>query len=125
MIDELGLRAAVIEAGLDYPVGIGGGRLGSVPRQKVGLARVLLKRPDVLVLSDATAGLDGGTHERIAGRLFREFEGRGIIWSLHRAELARGFDRVVVMQSGRVAESGPYEELDRDGSALRELLGTG
>lgn len=124
-IEELGLRSAVIEAGLHYPVGIGGGRLGSVQRQKVGLARALLKRPDVLVLSDATAGLDGGTHERIAGRLFREFEGRGIVWSLHRAELARGFDRVVVMQSGRVAESGSFEELDRDGSALRELLAAG
>ena len=71
VIDELGLRSAVIEVGLDFPVGIGGGRLGTVQRQKVGLARALLKRPDVLVLSDATAGLDGGTHERIAERVFR------------------------------------------------------
>ena len=125
VIDDLDLRSAVIEAGLDFPVGIGGGRLGTVQRQKVGLARAILKRPDVLVLSDATAGLDGGTHERIAGRLFRELAGRGIIWSLHRAELARGFDRVVVMQSGQVAESGSFEELDRDGSALRELLAAG
>ena len=125
VIEDLGLRAAVIEAGLDYQVGIGGGRLGSVPRQKVGLARALLKRPDVLVLSDATAGLDGGTHERIAGRVFRELGGRGIVWSLHRAELARGFDRVVVMQSGRAAECGTFEELDREGSALRELLAAG
>ena len=125
VIDDLGLRSAVIEAGLDYQVGIGGGRLGSVQRQKLGLARALLKRPDVLVLSDATAGLDGGTHERIAGRVFRELEGRGIVWSLHRAELARGFDRVVVMQSGRAVESGTFEELDREGSALRELLEAG
>ena len=125
VIDDLGLRSAVIEAGLDYQVGIGGGRLGSVQRQKVGLARALLKRPDLLVLSDATAGLDGGTHERIAGRVFRELGGRGIVWSLHRAELARGFDRVVVMQSGRAVESGTFEELDREGSALRELLAAG
>ena len=125
VIDDLDLRTAVIEAGLDYHVGIGGGRLGAVQRQKVGLARAVLKRPDVLVLSDATAGLDGGTHERIAGRLFRELEGRGVIWSLHRAAFARGFDRVVVMQSGRVMESGSFEELDRDGSALRELLEAG
>ena len=125
VIDDLGLRPAVIEAGLAYQVGIGGGRLGSVPRQKVGLARALLKRPDLLVLSDATAGLDGGTHERIAGRVFRDLGGRGIVWSLHRAELARGFDRVVVMRSGRVAESGTFEELDREGSALRELLAAG
>ena len=122
VIDELGLRAAVIEAGLEFHVGIGGGRLGAVQRQKVGLARALLKRPDVLVLSDATAALDGAAHARMAGNLFRECEGRGIIWSLHRADLARPFGLVVVMRSGRVAESGPFEELDRDGSALRELL---
>ena len=125
VIDELDLRAAVIEAGLEYHVGIGGGRLGAVQRQKVGLARAVLKRPDVLVLSDATAGLDGAAHARIAGSLFRELEGRGIIWSLHRADLARAFDEVVVMRSGRVAESGPFEEIEREGSELRELLESG
>ena len=125
VIDELDLRSAVIEAGLAFQVGIGGARLGAVPRQKVGLARALLKRPDVLVLCDATAGLDGATHARIAGNLFGELAGRGVVWSLHRADLARPFDRVVVMRSGRVAESGSFEELDREGSALHELLGAG
>ena len=125
VIDELGLRSAVIEAGLEFHVGIGGGRLGAVQRQKVGLARAVLKRPDVLVLSDATAALDGASHGRIAGKLFRELEGRGIIWSLHRADLARPFEEVVVMRSGRVAESGSFEEIDRDGSVLRELLEAG
>ena len=122
VIDELDLRAAVIEAGLEYHVGIGGGRLGAVQRQKVGLARALIKRPDVLVLADATAALDGASHGRIAENVFRDCEGRGIIWSLHRADLARAFDEVVVMRSGGVAESGPFAEMDRDGSALRELL---
>ena len=125
VIDELDLRSAVIEAGLAFQVGIGGARLGAVPRQKVGLARALLKRPDVLVLTDVTAGLDGATHARIADNLFGELAGRGVVWSLHRADLARSFDRVVVMRSGQVAESGSFEELDREGSALRELLGAG
>ena len=125
VIDELDLRRAVTEAGLEYHVGIGGGRLGAVQRQKVGLARALLKRPDVLVLSDATAGLDGAAHARIAGNVFRELDGRGLVWSLHRAELARPFDHVVVMQAGTVAESGPFEEIDREGSALRGLVEAG
>ena len=125
VIDESGLRAAVTEAGLDFQVGIGGGRLGGIQRQKVGLARAILKRPDVLVLSDATAGFDGAAHARIADNLFREFAGRGIVWSLHRAELARAFDRAVVMRAGRAVESGPLEELDREGSALRALIEAG
>ena len=125
VIDELGLRAAVTEAGLAFHVGIGGGRLSGIQRQKVGLARAVLKRPDVLVLSDATAGFDGAAHARIADNLFRQFAGRGIVWSLHRAELARSFDRAVVMRAGRVVESGPLEELDREGSAFRELVEAG
>ena len=125
VIDELDLRTAVIEAGLEFHVGIGGGRLGALQRQKVGLARAVLKRPDVLVLSDATAALDGAAHARIAENLFGELGDRGLIWSLHRAELARPFDQVLVMHAGRVAESGSFEEIDRDGSALRELLEAG
>ena len=125
VIDELDLRAAVTEAGLGFQVGIGGGRLSGIQRQKVGLARAILKRPDVLVLSDATAGFDGVAHVRIADNLFRELAGRGIVWSLHRAELARSFDRAIVMRSGRVVESGPWEELDREGTALRELVEAG
>ena len=125
VIDELGLRAAVTEAGLAFHVGIGGGRLSGIQRQKVGLARAVLKRPDMLVLSDATAGFDGAAHARIADNLFRQFAGRGIVWSLHRAELARSFDRAVVMRAGRVVESGPLEELDREGSAFRELVEAG
>ena len=125
VIDELDLRSAVTEAGLDFHVGIGGGRLSAVQRQKVGLARAILKRPDVMVLSDPTAGFDGAAHGRIAENLFREVAGRGLIWSLHRAELARSFNQVVVMRSGRVVESGPFVEIDREGSALRELVEAG
>ena len=125
VIDELHLRSAVTEAGLEFHVGIGGGRLGAIQRQKVGLARAILKRPDVMVLSDATAGLDGAAHARMARSLFEELAGRGLIWSLHRADLARSFDQVIVMRSGRVVESGPFEEIDHEGSALRELVEAG
>lgn len=122
VIDELGLRPAVIEAGLDFHVGIAGGRLGGVQRQKVALARALLKRPDVLILSDATATFDGPSQERIRENVFREMEGRGILWALNRAGSARGFDRVLVMRSGKVVETGTFAELEHEGSALSELL---
>ena len=48
--------------------------------------------------------------------------GRGVIWSLHRPGFARNFDHVITMKSGRVVEQGSFAELDKEGSALRELL---
>ncbi|MPY71159.1 MAG: ATP-binding cassette domain-containing protein [Alphaproteobacteria bacterium] len=122
VVDRLDLREAVMAVGLGFHVGIAGGRLSSVQRQKLAIARSVLKRPDVLVLNEATATLDGGSQGRAMERILAELEGRTVIWSLHRASLARSFDRVLVMAGGAVVEQGAYEELDREGSTLRELV---
>ena len=54
--------------------------------------------------------------------LLETFTDRTIVWSLHRASLAKEFDRIVVMRGGRVAEQGSYAELDKEGSYFRELV---
>ena len=58
LLDQLDLRTGVMAVGLDSPVGIGGGRLSVAQRQKLGLARALVKRPDILVLYDPLGPLD-------------------------------------------------------------------
>ena len=121
-IGELDLKAAVIEAGLDFQVGIGGGRLAPAQRQKVSIARAVLKRPQLLVLAEATAALDAAGQARVLANLRREFEGRCLLWALQRASDARGFDRVVVMKEGRAAEQGGFEELLAAGGLLAALV---
>ena len=59
IIDALGLRQTVIEVGLDYNIGSGGSRLSFAQRQKMAIARAMLKRPDLIILNEATAALDG------------------------------------------------------------------
>ena len=54
--------------------------------------------------------------------LLEAFAGRTLIWALSRSDWAEQFDHVLVMQRGRVVEQGDYAELDRDGSALHELV---
>ncbi len=54
--------------------------------------------------------------------LLKEFEGRGLIWVLHRPSLASQFDRVLVLRGGRVAEQGKFDELDNPDTHLQELM---
>jgi ABC-type multidrug transport system fused ATPase/permease subunit len=111
-----------MEVGLSFHVGIGGGRLSSTQRQKLGIARAVLKRPDILILNEATASLDGAAQTAVLAGLRQEFEGRGLVWAVHRPSMARDFDRVFVMKSGRVVEQGIFAELDREGTVLHELV---
>jgi putative ABC transport system ATP-binding protein len=122
VIDDLNLRAAVMEVGLNFHVGNGGGRLSGAQRQKLGIARAVLKRPDVLILNEATGSLDGGAQTAILAGLKREFAGRGLIWAVHRPSLAAEFDRTLVMKSGSVIEQGTFAELNRGGTALHDLV---
>ena len=122
VIDEQDLKQTVTEVGLAYDVGVAGARLSSAQRQKLAIARAVLKRPDVLILSEATAALDGASQSAIQENLLTEFEGRCLIWIVHRADMATAFDQVLVMRGGRVVESGTLAEVDQDGSHYRELV---
>ena len=122
VLDELELRRTLIEVGLDYPVGTGGSRLSEAQRQKLAIASAVLKRPDLMALNDATAVLDGAIETAVLDRLKAEFIGRSLVWSLHRPRLASAFDRVLVMEHGRLVDQGPPAELEKPGSPLAPLL---
>ena len=122
VLDDLDLRETVILVGLDYNVGIGGGRLNAVQRQKLAMARALLKRPDVLVVNEAMSVLDGGSQNRLVERILDLRGGKGVIWTLQRPEMAILFDSILVMRDGRVVEQGSYDELTQRDSAFKGLV---
>lgn len=122
VLNDLSLRATVIEIGLDFQVGVGGARLAPPQRQKLVLARCLLKRPDVMVVNEATAILDAQGQSRTMDGVIKETDGRTLIWVLHNPAHAGKFDRVLVFDGGRIAESGPYTDLERPGTHFAELL---
>jgi ABC-type multidrug transport system fused ATPase/permease subunit len=122
VVQAHGLRDIVMAVGLEAEAGIGGARLSVAQRQKLAVARNVMKRPDVLFLSEATSALDSASQTRIRQNLRKEFAGRGLVWSLQRADQAKSFDRVIVMRSGTVVQQGTYEEVDQEDSAFRELL---
>jgi putative ABC transport system ATP-binding protein len=111
VLDELGLRATVMTIGLEYQVGIAGKRLSHGQRQKLGLARALLKRPRYLVVNEAIGQVDGAGQARILANVLRAREGESVIWVLRDAAEARAFQRMVSMKDGRLVEQGRPEEL--------------
>jgi len=97
--------------------------LSAQQRQKIALGRCLLKRPDVLVVNDATSAFDPATENRLVVRLIEHMVGRGVIWALGRPELAAEFQNVIVVDRGKVIGSGAYDELLGRGGLFSRLLG--
>jgi len=122
VIQSEGLRDTVIEIGLGAEAGIAGSRLTTPQRQKVAIARMLLRRPDIFILNEAVSALDSGVQGPTLARILKESADRTVILIAHRTRLAQPFDRVLVMRGGRVIEDGTFDTLDKEGTALRGLL---
>lgn len=122
VVETLGLRDEIIEAGLKYDVGVAGGRLSSIQRQKLGLARALLKEPELLVISEALSGLDPASERRLIANVRKVMQGRGILWILGRVQLAEQFDVVMVMERGKIADQGSFTDMQSSNAHFQELL---
>jgi ABC-type branched-subunit amino acid transport system ATPase component len=122
VLDRLDMRPTVISVGLDFQVGVAGARLSTADRQKVAIARALLKRPALLVLDQAEAAMDPTSQKRVITRVLEQCKGRCVVWPVQRLELAELFDHVLVLQHGKVVEQGRFADLRSTGGALQELL---
>jgi len=119
---DVGLNPDLARLGLEFDVGSAGSRLTYSERQRLAVARGLVKNPDVLVFNEPTSGLDPATETRVLTAVLRWAKGRTVLWALSRAELAREFDRVLVFAEGHLVEEGKFEELERAGNALAQLV---
>jgi hypothetical protein len=107
LLEQLDLRAGVMAVGLDSPVGIGGGRLSVAQRQKLGLARAILKRPDILVLFDAVGPLDYKEQTELRDGILGVCRDRTVIWALQHDAWVDAFDQVLELQEGRLVRQAP------------------
>ena len=118
----IGMQPKLLRLGLQYEVGTAGTRLSYSQRQRLAMARGIMKNPDVVVFNEPTSGLDPATELRVLRAVLGWARGRTVVWALGRADLAREFDRVLVLDSGRLVEQGTYAELEHAGNGLTRLL---
>ena len=116
--------AGFIEAlpdGYDTLVGERGQRLSGGQRQRIALARAILKDPPVLILDEATAAVDNETEAAIQRSLDRLTADRTTLVIAHRLSTVRHADRIVVLEQGRLVESGRHDDLMARGGAYASL----
>ncbi len=114
----------VLPDGLDTIVGDRGYRLSGGEKQRVALARLLLKAPSVVVLDEATAHLDSESEAAVQRALKMALTGRTSLVIAHRLSTVREADQILVIDGGRVTERGTHEELLASGGLYAELYQT-
>jgi ATP-binding cassette subfamily B protein len=112
---------ASLPEGYESMVGERGLKLSGGEKQRVAIARTLLKNPPILVLDEATSALDSRTEQAIQETLDRVAETRTTIMIAHRLSTIVNADQIVVLDQGRVAERGTHEQLLDDGGLYADL----
>jgi ATP-binding cassette subfamily B protein len=129
--DDEVLRAAIaarcdfienLPEGMATIVGDRGIKVSGGQRQRIAIARAFLKDAPILLLDEATAALDSESEEVIREALSRLMRGRTVIAIAHRLATLRNFDRVVMLQGGRIIEDGPPDILVKGKGPYRELV---
>ena len=108
--------------GFNTKIGSSGHGLSEGQKQRLLIARVIYKNPDIIVFDEATNSLDANNEKVIVENLQEFFEGKTVIVVAHRLSTVRGADQIVVLDNGRIIETGNHESLIEKRGAYYNLV---
>ncbi|MGP8299890.1 ABC transporter ATP-binding protein [Streptomyces inhibens] len=111
-----------MEGGLDAPIAQGGTNVSGGQRQRLAIARALVRRPEIYLFDDSFSALDYATDAALRAALSRETDRATVVIVAQRVSTIRGADRIVVLDEGRVVGTGTHTELMADNETYREIV---
>jgi ATP-binding cassette subfamily B protein len=118
---QIGPFIAALPKGYETEVGERGLKLSGGEKQRVAIARTILKAPPILILDEATSALDTRTEEEIQSALDEVAQGRTTLMIAHRLSTVIGADEIIVLEAGRIVERGTHLELVERGGLYAEM----
>ena len=123
LLIEEDILEEIASIGMEFEVGSMGDRLSGGQRQKLAIARVLLKQPQIVIMDEATSALDNKSQARIQRLIESRWKGkRTVLSGVHRLDSISNYDRWAVMKAGKISEFGVYDELMAKKGVLYELV---
>ncbi|MCR8579955.1 ABC transporter ATP-binding protein [Streptomyces sp. Isolate_219] len=111
-----------MEGGLEAPIAQGGGNVSGGQRQRLAIARALVRRPEIYLFDDSFSALDYATDAALRAALARETDRATVVIVAQRVSTIRGADRIVVLDEGRVVGTGTHAELMAGNETYREIV---
>ncbi|MEZ4722300.1 MAG: ATP-binding cassette domain-containing protein, partial [Flavobacteriales bacterium] len=108
--------------GLDSIVGESGNKLSGGQKQRLSIARAILKNPPILILDEATSALDTESEKLVQDALSKVMKGRTTFVIAHRLSTVRHVDRIVVIEKGRIVQSGTHDQLVNETGIYQRLV---
>lgn len=127
LLAEMDLTDDIFRIGLDFNMGTGGKRLSETQRQKLHLARALLKKPDFLIVNQGLNTLDARTQKQLLDMVLAKSKGSdghkfGVIWTPTNTTFAKSFDRIMVFKQGTLVADGSPTQLESDSPEYGEIV---
>jgi putative ABC transport system ATP-binding protein len=122
VVRKSGIEELIIKVGLEFNIGERGSKLSGGQKQKIAIARIMLKNPSILILDEATAALDAVSQTHITKLIEEKCINKTVLSIAHRLNSIKDYDQIIVFDKGYIVQKGNFEELMQQDGLFKKLF---